>query len=365
MARKLKVWGGLVIDGGKQFRTILATYTKKRAVELLEPFGISMYHFNDYWCETKNDIELEVGLNNPAKIFVASDSFGKDFKEYGNNNDPLMNKKMIYEKLPKKAKRDEKADVHNYEGENQSVENSLKDIEKEDRKKYVTDKDYAPTIEPSSDRQWRSWVINAAQQVKRTKGYIPDYLNVVIKNIYKPSLDWKQILQQFVTLQFGGERQWLPPNRRYVSRGLYLPSGKSSYLSVAVAVDTSSSTMYDLPFFLSELKGIIDTFGKYDVTLIECDSEIKRVRKFNEWEPFDYEDFEFEGMGGTDFRPVFSYINEEIESPKLLIYLTDGYGEAPNNPPSYPVLWVLTHDGEPPANWGWKTFLEQTELNNN
>ena len=41
----------------------------------------------------------------------------------------------------------------------------------------------------------------------------------------------------------------------------------------------------------------------------------------------------------------------EIE-PSCFIYITDGFGPAPDNPPPYPVLWLLTGDGEKPAPWG-------------
>ena len=64
------------------------------------------------------------------------------------------------------------------------------------------------------------------------------------------------------------------------------------------------------------------------------------------------------GHGGTDFRPPFDYLagHPEIE-PSCLIYITDGCGTAPEHPPSYPVLWLLTADGEPPAPWGTELRL--------
>lgn len=40
--------------------------------------------------------------------------------------------------------------------------------------------------------------------------------------------------------------------------------------------------------------------------------------------------------------------------PSCLIYITDGYGPAPDNPPPYPVLWILTGDGASPGNGAGK-----------
>ncbi|MCD4769992.1 MAG: VWA-like domain-containing protein, partial [Bacteroidales bacterium] len=280
-----------------------------------------------------------------------------------------LSAESIYELLPKNRRRGKARDKHIYIREEEknpdvsgrSAERNKKQGGKGKSGTIIKDDDYNPGIQPHIDREWRSWAVSAAQQIKRNQGTLPSYLKNIIKDLYKPELDWKQILQQFVSYYFGGTRQWLPPNRRFISRGLYLPSRRDEYLSIVIAIDTSGSTFSDLPNFLVELRAIVSSFGRYDVTFIECDAEVRNVRIFNEWEPFEFEEFEFEGFGGTDFRPVFNYINENISQPKLLIYFTDGYGDAPENPPQYPVLWVLTRDGELPVDWGWKTYLKQEE----
>jgi len=262
----------------------------------------------------------------------------------------------IYNLLPSDLdlNRSEKADIHIYENTDINACSV-----KKPRNELVIDDDYRPELKHNSERQWRQWVISVAQQVKRTKGSLPAYLEQLVQDRYKPELSWQEILQQFVSYCFGGTRQWLPPNRRYIHSGLYLPSRKDDFLSVTVAVDTSGSTMNDLPAFLAELKGIVSSFGRYELVLIECDMEIQKVRTFTEAEPFEYEKFNFHGFGGTSFTPVFDYIEKNVVEPKLLIYLTDGFGNAPKKPPKYPVLWVLTSDGKPPADWGSKAFLNR------
>lgn len=59
----LKVWGG-IFDGTT--RQIVATKTKKAAAEAL---GLSYYHFNEYACDTGNDVELRVALAEPGVVF--------------------------------------------------------------------------------------------------------------------------------------------------------------------------------------------------------------------------------------------------------------------------------------------------------
>jgi hypothetical protein len=76
---KYKVYGGLTFHNGKQVRTIVATKTKKKAIELLH---ISAYHFNDYWCETGNKIELEAALLNIEKVLIATTNYPSSTKDF-------------------------------------------------------------------------------------------------------------------------------------------------------------------------------------------------------------------------------------------------------------------------------------------
>lgn len=76
--KQLRVWGGLTFKGGKQVRTIVATRTKKRAMELLKA---SPNTFKDYWSETGNAVEIATALPKPDTIFIASTSMGNDFIE--------------------------------------------------------------------------------------------------------------------------------------------------------------------------------------------------------------------------------------------------------------------------------------------
>jgi predicted metal-dependent peptidase len=47
--------------------------------------------------------------------------------------------------------------------------------------------------------------------------------------------------------------------------------------------------------------------------------------------------------------------------PDLLLFFTDGFGNAPKQPPAYPVMWVLTHDGKQPAPWGRVVHFKSDE----
>ena len=70
MAKKLKVYGGMSFVDGKQVRTIVATTSKKRVVELT---GNSLYYINDYWSITGNKLEVESALARPETMLYTKE----------------------------------------------------------------------------------------------------------------------------------------------------------------------------------------------------------------------------------------------------------------------------------------------------
>ncbi len=209
------------------------------------------------------------------------------------------------------------------------------------------------TIADSTIEKLRQIVIQSAQMVERQRGNLPEHIRDIIQRLQKPELNWKELLKQFVTSAYSGMRRWLPPARRYIGMGLYLQSRRDVRLNAVLAIDTSGSTTGDLPQFFAELANLLNTFGFYQLTVIQCDCEIQKVESFSDDKslPRNYKWKSF-GHGGTSFIPPFEYIREKKIRPQIMIYLTDGFGPAPRKAPGFPVLWVLTHEGERPAGWG-------------
>ena len=76
------------------------------------------------------------------------------------------------------------------------------------------------------------------------------------------------------------------------------------------------------------------------------------------------------GFGGTDFRPVFKYVDEiftfsQKNEVNGLIYFTDGYGTYPERMPNYETAFVFiddeyTNPSVPP--WAIKLVLQREEI---
>ena len=76
------------------------------------------------------------------------------------------------------------------------------------------------------------------------------------------------------------------------------------------------------------------------------------------------------GLGGTDFRPVFSLVDKLIEDGKFrdlkgMIYFTDGRGTFPARKPGYETAFVFLdneyNDPDVPL-WAIKIVLQDEEL---
>ena len=261
-------------------------------------------------------------------------------------------------KTGKKAKpeKDDCFDRHIYEGD--EIGEGGEGMAEEEGE-FVIDDDYTPSVRADAAERIRSRVIAAAQQLERTRGKLPDAATILLNRLLDPEIPWQEVLKQFVTSCFGGKRRWLPPSRRHVWNDLYLPSLRGEALKAVVAIDTSGSTLGVLDRFFSELVSLMRSFGRYELVVIQCDAEVTKTETFTDsaplppgWIP------EVRGGGGTDFRPVFEHVKKLEVRPEVLVYITDGLGPAPEQPPPYPVLWVLTAGGKRPAQWGQSVFFK-------
>lgn len=260
-----------------------------------------------------------------------------------------LNAEEIYGKLLKsKAPEYQRIDIHIEPSDrDEECEAGQTEIETD----IVRDPDYCVDFGDHPGEKVREKVIEAAVQYEKLRGKLPNNIAQIVCNFRAGRLHWKELLAQYVTSCYGGSRRWLPPNRRYISSGLYLQSRRDANLQAVLAVDTSGSTRQDLPRFASELTNLLNSFGQYTLKVICCDSKVQSVETYSDTKPFEGGRIKFKGGGGTAFSPVFEYLEKEEQEPQLLIYLTDGYGDIPKKPP-YPVLWVITPGGIDSVQWG-------------
>ena len=186
--------------------------------------------------------------------------------------------------------------------------------------------------------------INQAYQAAKMAGKTPGGLTKIIDEIIKPKVNWKTVLMKFITNTAKNDYSWLKPNRRFIAKDMYLPSLYSERLeSIVVAVDTSGSISdEELQIFASETSAILGLMDPENIHFLQCDTEINQHDTYTRQNlPLKVE---FKGRGGTDFAPVWEYIEENNLNPKCCVYLTDLYPCDWGEQPPYPVLWVATTD---------------------
>ena len=167
-----------------------------------------------------------------------------------------------------------------------------------------------------------------------------------MEELRQPKVDWKAALRRFVQQVAREDYTWRIPDARYVPAGLYLPAVRSEQMpTIAVGIDTSGSVWDKQEEFAAELTAVMAECAPEALIVIYADAKVQHVEEFQRGETVK---FESRGGGGTDFRPVFEYLDEENVEPACLIFLTDLLGTFPKIEPDYPVLWAVTTDIQPP-----------------
>jgi predicted metal-dependent peptidase len=182
-------------------------------------------------------------------------------------------------------------------------------------------------------------------------GDLPGDLRREIDGSLAPKLSWQEILRRFVSEKINAGTTWTKRNRRFTD--IYMPSHQSLGIrSLLVAVDTSGSiSKATLAQFMGELNAIREDTKPALTTVLACDARIKSVQEFDA-----YEDIVFKGLGGggTNFAPVWDFVQTMAEKPAAIIYFTDGMGHWGKEPQT-PVLWALTRPASPP--FGQSVFV--------
>lgn len=126
--------------------------------------------------------------------------------------------------------------------------------------------------------------------------------------------------------------------------------------TLVIALDTSASTKRKhIIRFITETAAILrqheNFFDDMNVHIIECDDRIQSDIKISDvldMEKYS-EGFSVSGGYGTDYRPVFSRVEElrksgELPHMRALLYFTDGYGIYPSRVTDYESVFVFLKD---------------------
>ena len=229
-------------------------------------------------------------------------------------------------------------DEHGEENDNNESDSIKTDYDPEKTHSIWTESD---DIDEKTFREFTEKFISHSQ-----KGKVPTYLEDIISSLKnsKAELPWNLYLNRLMgSIESNKKKTITRRNRRQPNRLDLRGQLRSHKANIAVALDISGSISDEE--FKQAIKEVLNIVKNYnhEITLIECDNEIRQVYKIKSIK--DIKDRTNKG-GGTRFTPVFEYANNK--KINLLIYFTDGKGEEKLNvvPRGYKTLWVISGRGD-------------------
>lgn len=203
------------------------------------------------------------------------------------------------------------------------------------------------------DEQWQGRLA-AAAQAARQAGKLSTSMLRLVDDLLAPKLPWRALLARYMMNAARDDYSFQRTSRR--EGDAMMPRLYSQGVKVAVALDTSGSIGDDeLREFLAEVDAL-KAQVRADVTLHACDNKLAEGGpwQYAMWEAMSLPDG-LQGGGGTDFRPVFEWLESGRSDPDLLVYFTDAEGRFPEREPRYPVVWLVK--GKAPVPFGVRIQL--------
>ena len=202
-----------------------------------------------------------------------------------------------------------------------------------------------------SEQLMRRWQMRfaLAGQHARHAGRMSAAWQRLLATALAPPLPWRALLARLLAQHAQEDYTFRRPPRR--ESEMILPRLQSESIDIHAVLDTSGSIGEgELAEFAAEidaLKGQV----RARVTVHACDRALAEEGPwtFDPWQPIVLPE-RLPGGGGTDFRPVFEWLEARPGQPDMLLYFTDGAGEFPQHAPPYPVAWLVK--GNAPVPWG-------------
>lgn len=238
------------------------------------------------------------------------------------------NAKSIFDDLKQKGGKKQPSqghDMHDWQSAKQASEAEVKEIEKQ---------------------------VDAALRQASIAGDMSKNMPREIKDLLVPSVDWRNLLSEFVkTVAFGEDkRTWRKPHKTYVAYDLYLPAPYSESVGrILVANDTSGSIDdHMLNVIMGHVQVICDEVNPDGVDIAWWDTEVNRVDSFergalqglaNQVKPV--------GGGGTNPACITDWMSKEYKNECVCtIVITDGefYGDNVGEWGDMPVIWLVINE---------------------
>jgi predicted metal-dependent peptidase len=196
-------------------------------------------------------------------------------------------------------------------------------------------------------------VLSAAQTCDA--GSLPAGVRRMIQDLTEPKMDWRELLRMQLESTIKSDYTWMRASRKAWHLDAVMPGTKTTdAIDIAVAIDTSGSISTEQARdFLSEVKGIMETFESYRIHLFTFDTESYNPQIYTSDTLDDITEYDIQGGGGTDFDAIFRHLKDAEVEPKRLVVFTDGYPFGSWGDPNYcDTVWIIHGDRNPEPPFG-------------
>ena len=193
-------------------------------------------------------------------------------------------------------------------------------------------------------------------------GKTPAGIMRLIKSMTEPKMNWRQLVQQEIQSIVRNDYSFTRPNRKSMHSGAILPGMRPDVtIDVAIAIDMSGSIgEEDAGAFLSEIKGIMDQYEDFKISLWCFDTETYNFKEITQDNSLDLLDYEPMGGGGTDFAVNWEFMKDMGLQPRKFIMFTDGYPCGSWGDPDYcDTLFIVKGNANAEAPFGQTVIYEK------
>ena len=308
-----------------------------------------------------NPLLVNDGLKPPPGTLVEESYAGMTAEEIYHYIDEFDNDDSEQEKKPNESDDDGTHDPLQHEGDQNQTQQAQDPSEtnpdnetNEMQGLAEQPAELSPQEQEELALQWQQRLAGAAQQAMQA-GKMGGSMARMVDFMLQPKLPWRMLLARYMTASARDDYSYSRPSSRRGDPAIF-PSLRSSQINVAVGIDISGSVDdKEMNEFISEVDAIKGNM-RARITILPCDAAL------TENAPLVFEPWEdvvlpatLKGGGGTNFCPVFEWLDLQDQHPDLLVYFTDCQGVFPEVVPSYPVIWLVK--GKQPVPWGQRVQL--------
>ena len=186
--------------------------------------------------------------------------------------------------------------------------------------------------------KWRELLSSCIQTAKLRGNAGGDFLKK-LEGLYDTPLSLEEILSKYVSEFCIGDESTRPDRKFLAVHDICIAGNEDERHGTLVFVRDTSGSMDDniMGSVTSVVQQASNELDFEKIVVIDADA---RVCDVVEYGPFDTISLDYKGGGGTNFCPALKHVEDNVEDARVVIYLTDGYGDFPDHEPPTPTLWV-------------------------